>query len=47
MFLEDPDQRRFALEDARGFLSKYPEGAILDEVQRNPELFSYLQGVVD
>ena len=45
--LEDPDHRRFALEDARGFLSKYPEGAILDEVQRTPELFSYLQGVVD
>ncbi len=45
--LEDPDQRRFALEDARGFLSEFPEGAILDEVQRTPELFSYLQGVVD
>ncbi|MDO8965421.1 ATP-binding protein [Algoriphagus sp.] len=45
--LEDPDQRRFALEDARGFLSEFPEGAILDEVQRTPDLFSYLQGVVD
>lgn len=45
--LEDPDRRKFALEDARGFLSQYPEGAILDEVQRTPELFSYLQGVVD
>lgn len=45
--LEDPDQRIFALEDPRGFLSTFPEGAILDEVQRTPELFSYLQGVVD
>jgi hypothetical protein len=45
--LEDPDRRKFALEDARGFLSQFPEGAILDEVQRTPQLFSYLQGVVD
>ncbi|MEB2780180.1 ATP-binding protein [Algoriphagus sp. C2-6-M1] len=45
--LEDPDQRRFALEDPRGFLSAFPQGAILDEVQRTPELFSYLQGIVD
>lgn len=45
--LEDPDRRKFALDDARGFLSQFPEGAILDEVQRTPELFSYLQGVVD
>ena len=45
--LEDPDRRRYALEDPRGFLGDFPEGAILDEVQRTPELFSYLQGVVD
>ncbi len=45
--LEDPDQRRFALEDARGFLAQYPDGALLDEVQRAPELLSYLQGMVD
>ncbi|SFU05011.1 hypothetical protein SAMN04489724_3619 [Algoriphagus locisalis] len=45
--LEDPDQRRFALEDPRGFLSAFPKGAILDEVQRTPEIFSYLQGIVD
>ncbi|OOG78585.1 ATP-binding protein [Algoriphagus sp. A40] len=45
--LEDPDQREFALEDPRGFLAGLPNGAILDEVQRTPELFSYLQGVVD
>ena len=45
--LEDPDVRRFALEDARGFLAQYPDGALLDEVQRAPELLSYLQGIVD
>ncbi len=45
--LEDPDQRRFALEDPRGFLAGFQDGAILDEVQRTPELFSYLQGIVD
>ena len=45
--LEDPDVRRFALEDARGFLAQYPNGALLDEVQRAPELLSYLQGIVD
>jgi hypothetical protein len=45
--LEDPDLRRFALEDARGFLAQYPDGALLDEVQRAPELLSYLQGIVD
>jgi predicted AAA+ superfamily ATPase len=45
--LESPDLRRFARLDPRGFLSQYPKGAILDEVQRTPELLSYLQTVVD
>ncbi len=45
--LEDPDTRQYALEDPRGFLANYPEGAILDEVQRTPDLFSYLQGILD
>lgn len=45
--LENPDQRRYALEDPRGFLSLYPEGAVLDEIQRAPELFSYLQQILD
>ncbi|NLO03926.1 MAG: ATP-binding protein [Bacteroidales bacterium] len=45
--LENPDIRRFAMEDPRGFLFTYPEGAILDEVQRAPELFSYLQQILD
>lgn len=45
--LENPDLRQFAREDPRGFLSNYPDGAILDEVQRVPELFSYLQQILD
>jgi len=45
--LEDPDARRMALEDPRGFLGRFPDGAVLDEVQRAPELLSYLQGRVD
>lgn len=45
--LENSDLRQFAREDPRGFLSNYPDGAILDEVQRVPELFSYLQQILD
>ncbi len=45
--LEDPSLRGFALEDPRAFLAQYPDGAILDEVQHCPELFSYLQVDVD
>ena len=45
--LEDPDIRQIALTDPRGFLSNYPTGAILDEIQNTPELFSYVQSLVD
>jgi predicted AAA+ superfamily ATPase len=45
--LEDPEERSFADTDPRGFLARFPQGAILDEVQRCPNLFSYLQAVVD
>lgn len=45
--LENPDNRSFALEDPRGFLATYPNGAILDEIQRTPALFSYLQEILD
>ncbi|MFN7676623.1 ATP-binding protein [Flavobacterium sp.] len=45
--LENPDTRNFALEDPRGFLQNLPNGAILDEVQRTPLLFSYLQEILD
>ncbi len=41
--LEAPDQREFAESDPRGFLSHIGEGVILDEIQRVPELLSYLQ----
>jgi len=47
VLLELPDQQRLAREDPRSFLMKYTKGAILDEVQNVPELFSYLQGIVD
>ena len=45
--LEAPDQREFAESDPRGFLSHIGEGAILDEIQRVPELLSYLQVYAD
>jgi hypothetical protein len=46
--LEDLQNREEALTDPRGFLRRIERtGAILDEVQRAPELFSYLQGFVD
>lgn len=45
--LEAPDRRRFAQEDPRGFLATMPQGAILDEIQRAPEIPSYIQELVD
>ena len=45
--LEAPDHRRRALEDPRSFLADYAAGAILDEIQRAPELPSYLQVLCD
>ena len=46
--LEDPAHRNLALEDTRGFLGQFgTEQVIFDEVQRVPELFSYIQGIVD
>lgn len=45
--LENPDDREFAEQDPRRFLARFPDGAILDEVQRCPTLFSWLQGIVD
>jgi len=45
--LEDPDMRVFALEDPRGFLSQFDKKIIIDEIQRAPELFSYLQTHTD
>jgi len=46
--LEDIDEREFALTDPRGFLARFAnQGVILDEVQRTPDLLSYLQTVND
>ena len=45
--LEDPEVRLLAEQDPRKFLKGFPSGAILDEAQRVPELFSYLQVMVD
>jgi uncharacterized protein len=45
--LEYPDIREFAYSDPRGFLAQYPNGAVLDEIQRVPELLSYIQGDAD
>ena len=45
--LEDLDNRAYAKEDPRGFLKQYSQGAIIDEAQNAPDLFSYLQTEVD
>jgi len=45
--LENPTHRNLALADPVSFLYAFPRGAILDEVQKAPELFSYLQGILD
>ena len=43
--LENPDEREFAETDPRRFLSRFPHGSVLDEVQRCPALLSWLQGI--
>lgn len=45
--LETPSEREFADDDPIGFLARFADGAVLDEIQRAPELLSYLQGIVD
>ena len=45
--LETPDEREFATSDPRGFLARFPDGAIIDEVQHVPALLSWLQTDVD
>lgn len=44
---EETEHRLFAKEDPRGFLARYRNPVILDEVQRVPDLFSYIQSAVD
>jgi predicted AAA+ superfamily ATPase len=45
--LENPDERELAFQDPRAFLNRFPNGAILDEVQRAPLLLNYLQEILD
>lgn len=45
--LERPTTRQMILEDPVEFLRSHPQGAIFDEVQRLPELLSYIQAEVD
>jgi predicted AAA+ superfamily ATPase len=45
--LENPDMLELANHDPRGFLGGFPKGAILDEIQRAPQLFNYLQEILD
>lgn len=45
--LEDPDVREFAITDPKGFLNQFKDGAIIDEIQHVPHLFSYIQTRVD
>ncbi|MDA0838322.1 MAG: ATP-binding protein [Planctomycetota bacterium] len=44
---ENPDVLERVTDDPRGFLASHAEGAILDEVQRRPQILSYLQQIVD
>lgn len=45
--LEEPDTRALVQDNPRKILEKYPEGIVFDEVQRVPELLSYIQVIVD
>ena len=45
--LEDLDMREFATNDPRGFLKEYDKGAVIDEAQHCPDLFSYIQTKTD
>jgi len=45
--LETPEERAFAATDPRGFLARWPKGAVIDEVQHVPALLSWIQTDVD
>ena len=45
--LEQPEAREFAQEDPKAFLAQFMGKVIFDEIQRVPDLLSYLQVVVD
>lgn len=44
---ENPDNRSFFESDPRSFLSLHKSNVIFDEAQRVPDLFSYLQEIID
>jgi len=45
--LEEPDKRHLAIDDPRRFLASFPRRTIFDEIQRTPDLLSYLQTHID
>lgn len=45
--LEDPEERKYAEDDPKGFLSRFSDPVIIDEVQHVPDLFSYIQVRID
>lgn len=45
--MENIDERNFATADPKGFLERFPDGCILDEIQRCHILLSYIQSIVD
>lgn len=44
---ENPDNKERFDADPRGFLSNYVDGAVFDEAQKCPDVFSYLQEIID
>ena len=45
--LEDPSVRSFAEEDPKAYLAQFKSKVIIDEIQRVPNLLSYIQVIVD
>ena len=45
--LEHPENREYAQSDPKGFLAQFPNQVVLDEIQRTPDLLSYIQVLVD
>ena len=45
--LEDPEAREIAQNDPKAYLAQFPKNVIIDEIQRVPELLSYIQVAVD
>ncbi|MBI4431541.1 MAG: AAA family ATPase, partial [Candidatus Omnitrophica bacterium] len=45
--LDEMDVRSLAINDPRGFLEKYPNPVIIDEIQHVPQLLSYIKAAID